>query len=157
MFEALGAGDCVELAELLVELGAGLTEDEGEGDAADVGVATGVEFGDGIAVEDGVGVGVEDGVTAGVPVGVVVGVTAGFGPATFTPLPQTNFLPLLTHLYLYPETIFVAFNFVHVAPALTAANPGAELNDMVSETKIATINRGRMSQMLCALADKNIK
>ena len=86
-----------------------------------------------------------------------VGFEITFGATTFTPLPQTNFLPLLTHLYLYPETIVVAFNFGHVAPALTAANPGAELNDMVSETKIATINRARMSQMLCALADKNIK
>jgi hypothetical protein len=142
VFEALGEGDCVEVAELLVELGAGLTEDEGEGDAADVGVATGVELGDGIAVEDGVDVGVE------------VGVTAGFGPATFTPLPQTNFLPLLTHLYLYPETIVVAFNFVQVAPALTAANPGTVPKDMARETNIETIIRRRTSSMIRGYYDK---
>ena len=64
--------------------------------------------------------------------------------ATFTPLPQTNFLPLFTHLYLYPETIVVAFNLGQSEPAFTAANPVTELNDMVSETKIATVDRTRM-------------
>ena len=133
MFEALGAGDCVGLAELLVELGAGLTEDEGEGDA--------------LELVDVFGTGEELG-AVGAGVVSAVGLEFTFGAATFTPLLQTNFLPLLMHLYLYPETIVDAFNFVHVAPALTAANPDAVPMDMARETNIETTTRRRTSSMI---------
>ncbi len=39
-----------------------------------------------------------------------------------TPLLHTSFLPLLIHVNLNPPTVVVEFNFVHVEPALTAAN-----------------------------------
>lgn len=39
-----------------------------------------------------------------------------------TPLFQTNFLPDLTQVYFFPAVTVVAPAFVHVAPALTAAN-----------------------------------
>ena len=74
----------------------------------------------------GVGVGVGVGVTEDVGVGVTEGVGVGvvgavdFG-ATRTPLFQTSFLPLLTHVYFLPAEVEVAPSLEHVAPAFTAA------------------------------------
>ena len=42
--------------------------------------------------------------------------------ALYTREPNTSFLPLLMHVNLYPPTVVMEFNFVHVKPALTAAN-----------------------------------
>jgi len=74
----------------------------------------------------GVGVGVGVGVTEDVGVGVTEGVGVGvvgavdFGAAR-TPLFQTSFLPLLTHVYFLPAEVEVAPSLEHVAPAFTAA------------------------------------
>jgi hypothetical protein len=62
-----------------------------------------------------VGVGLGDGNAVG------VGETVGFGARTVTPLFQTNFLPLLMHVYFFPAEVEVAPSFEHVAPAFTAA------------------------------------
>ena len=40
---------------------------------------------------------------------------------TVCPLFQTKRDPLFTHVYFFPALIEVAFNFVHLSPALTAA------------------------------------
>jgi len=82
----------------------------------------------------GVGVGVGVGVRVGVGVGVgvatrvgdAIGVADGFGATTFTPLPQTSFLPLLIQVYLKPLAIEVEFNLEQEAPVFTAANAGAD-------------------------------
>ena len=85
---------------------------DGVGTGVDVAVAEGI--GAGVALAEGDGVALTEG--AG------VGVADGLGVATtFTPLLQTNFLPDLIQVYLYPETVVVDFNLVQVAPALTAA------------------------------------
>ena len=53
-----------------------------------------------------------------------------------TPLLHTSFLPLLMHVNLNPPTVVVDFNFVHVAPALTAAkaNCGGVANEKTKST-----------------------
>jgi len=70
-----------------------------------------------------VGVITNDGVGTGVAVGTDVGVepTVGLGLATFTPLFQFNFFPLLMQVNLYPFDVEIAPGLVHEAPALTEA------------------------------------
>ena len=58
--------------------------------------------------------------------GDAIGVADGFGATTFTPLPQTSFLPLLIQVYLKPLAIEVEFNLEQEAPVFTAANAGAD-------------------------------
>jgi hypothetical protein len=56
--------------------------------------------------------------------GVGVVVAGGFGVAAlgiFTPLFQTNFEPDLMQVNFFAPTICVAFNLVHLAPALAVA------------------------------------
>lgn len=84
------------------------------GTGVDVAVAEGI--GAGVALAEGNGVALTEGAGVGVGVADCLGVAA-----TFTPLLQTNFFPDLMQVYLYPETVVVDFNLVHVAPALTAA------------------------------------
>jgi hypothetical protein len=71
----------------------------------------------------GFGVGVVIGVGTAVWVGVGDGVGlftgAGFGSAT--PLFQTNFFPLFTHVYFLPLYVEVAPAFEHFVPGATAA------------------------------------
>ena len=74
------------------------------------------------------------GLGAGVGDAVGVGIAVGFG-ITVTPLFQTSFLPLLTHVYFLPPDVEVAPSFEHVAPALTAAL--ATLVRSVNDTNIA--------------------
>ena len=50
-----------------------------------------------------------------------VGVGVGVATTTLTPLLHTSFLPLFMHVYLYPLTEVVAFNFAHTEPAFTEA------------------------------------
>jgi hypothetical protein len=75
-----------------------------------------------VGVFSTIGIGVGVGVTLGVAdgVGVAVGVAIGFG-ASVTPLFQTNFLPLLMHVYFLPSDVEVAPSFVQLPPAFTAA------------------------------------
>ncbi len=54
-------------------------------------------------------------------VGVGVGVTTGVGLLTATPLFQTNFFPLLTHVNFLPANVEVCPAFLQVAPAFIAA------------------------------------
>jgi hypothetical protein len=60
-------------------------------------------------------------VGVGVGVGVATGVGVGFGLTTTTPLFQTSFLPLFTHVYFLPATVEVCPAFLQLAPALIAA------------------------------------
>ena len=71
--------------------------------------------------ESGAGVGCWVGVGVGVGVGCWVGVGVGLATTTLTPLLHTSFLPLFMHVNLYPPTVVVEINFVHVEPALTTA------------------------------------
>ena len=71
----------------------------------------------------GVGVGVVIGVGATVWVGVGdgVGVVTGAGFGSATPLFQTSFFPLFTHVYFLPLYAEVAPAFEHFVPGVTAA------------------------------------
>ncbi len=75
----------------------------------------------------GVGVGVGVAVTVGIGVGWIVGAGAGeevglgLGLATATPLFQTSFFPLFTHVNFLPANVDVCPTFLQVAPALIAA------------------------------------
>jgi len=81
----------------------------------------GLEVGVGVGV--GVGVEVTSGVGEGVGLGVGNGVGAedGFGFGIATPLFQTNFLPLFTHVNFLPLAVAVVPTFLQASPALTAA------------------------------------
>jgi hypothetical protein len=85
----------------------------------------------GAGVGVGVGVGVDSGVGEGEGVGV--GVATGKGFFTATPLFQTSFVPDLTQVNFFPPETEVAPTFVHLAPALTAANDGAATKDIISK------------------------
>ena len=61
------------------------------------------------------------GVGVGVGVGIGVGIGVGVATTTLTPLLHTSFLPLFMHVYLYPLTEVVTFNFAHTEPAFTEA------------------------------------
>jgi hypothetical protein len=52
---------------------------------------------------------------------VGVGVGMGFGFAITTPLFQTNFFPLLMHVYFLPFKVAVAPTLEHCVPGVTAA------------------------------------
>ncbi len=69
----------------------------------------------------GVGTGVGVGATVWVGVGVGIGVATGAGFGTATPLFQTNFLPLFTHVYFLPLEVEVAPALEHLLPGATAA------------------------------------
>ncbi len=75
----------------------------------------GVGVGVGVAGTVGVGVGSSAGV------GVGDGVGTGFGLATATPLFQTSFFPLFTHVNFLPAKVDVCPTILQVAPALIAA------------------------------------
>ena len=92
------------------------------------GVGVGVGIGTGIGVDVGVGSGVGDGE------GVGVGVATGEGFLTTTPLFQTSFVPDLMQVNFFPPETEVAPAFVHLAPALTAANDGAAIRDIISKS-----------------------
>jgi hypothetical protein len=65
-------------------------------------------------------------VTIGSEVADGVGVVAAAGFATATPLFQTNFLPDLTQVKVFPEAMEVLPALGHEAPAFTAANAGID-------------------------------
>ena len=81
--------------------------------------SVGVGVGVGVGIATGVGVGVTTGVGDGVGVGV--GVATGVGLATKTPLFQTSFLPLFTHVNFFPANVEVCPAFLQLPPALIAA------------------------------------
>jgi hypothetical protein len=82
-------------------------------------------------------VGVGDGVSvAGVALGD--GVIATTGRAIATPLLQTSFLPLLTHVYLRLEEILTWPCFLQAAPALTAPVAVEKLKVNAKQTVKAT-------------------
>ena len=95
-------------------VGVGVGELEGEALGVTVGVGAGELEGEALGVTVGVGAGELEGEALGVTVGV------GF-VTTFTPLLQTNFLPDLTQVNLYPLTVDVDFNLVQVPPAFAVA------------------------------------
>jgi hypothetical protein len=68
-----------------------------------------------------VSVGVGVGIAVALGVGSGVGVTTGFGFAIATPLFQTSFLPLFTHVYFLPLEVEVAPALEHFVPGVTAA------------------------------------
>jgi hypothetical protein len=68
-----------------------------------------------------VSVGVGVGIAVALGVGSGVGVTAGFGFAIATPLFQTSFFPLFTHVYFLPLEVEVAPALEHFVPGVTAA------------------------------------
>jgi hypothetical protein len=76
----------------------------------------------------GVGVGVTVGVGVGVGVTVGVGVGVGVGLTTATPLFQTSFFPLFTHVNFLPLAVAVVPTFLHVSPTFTAALALLEIN-----------------------------
>ena len=84
----------------------------------------------------GAGVGVGTGVGVGVGVGSVglnTGFRFGFAAAlTATPLFQTSLLPDLMQVYFFPPVVDVAPALVHLAPAFTAANDGAEIKEIAT-------------------------
>ena len=66
--------------------------------------------------------------------GLKTGLASGFGAAlTATPLFQTSFVPDLIHVNFLPDAVAVVPAFVHLAPALTAANDGAAIRDIISK------------------------
>jgi hypothetical protein len=75
-----------------------------------------------VGVGELVGVEVGIGVVEGVGEDIGVGDTVGTGLMTVTPLFQTNFLPLLMHVYFLPSDVEVAPSFVQLPPAFTAAS-----------------------------------
>jgi hypothetical protein len=79
--------------------------------------------------------------------GVVVAV--GIAGAIFTPLFQIVFLPLFTHVYLKPLFVLTCPTFLHVSPALTAADAVERLSVSASE---ATTERTRIRFMTEILA-----
>ena len=85
-----------------------------------VGVALTVGVGVGVGVGEAIGVGAT--VCVGVGEGEDVGVATGAGFGTTTPLFQTNFDPLLTHVYFLPLYVEVAPTFEHLVPGVTAAS-----------------------------------
>ena len=63
--------------------------------------------------------------------GFGVGFRFGLGAAlTAMPLFQTSFVPDLTQVNFLPEAVEVDPAFVHLAPALAAANDGAANSDI---------------------------
>jgi hypothetical protein len=65
--------------------------------------------------------------------GLLTGFGFGFDAAlTATPLFQTSLLPDLTQVYFLPPVVEVAPDFVHLAPALTAAKDGAEIKELAT-------------------------
>jgi len=76
-----------------------------------------LEAGDGAGVAEAVGTGATVWVGVGDGVGEAIG--TGFGSAT--PLFQTNFFPLFTHVYFLPLYVEVAPAFEHLLPGVTAA------------------------------------
>ena len=82
-------------------------------------------IGAGVWVGVGVGVGVGIGSGVGVGVGVGIGVSTGAGFAIATPLFHTSLLPDLMQVNFFPDAVAVDPTFVHLAPALAAANDGA--------------------------------
>ena len=78
----------------------------------------------------GVGVGVGVSVGSGAGVGVGVGVTTEDGFAIATPLFHTSLLPDLIQVNFLPAAIAVDPAFVHLVPALAAANDGAAIKEI---------------------------
>ena len=68
----------------------------------------------------GVGVGSGVGIGEGVGSGIAVAAGVGLGTAIATPLFQTNFFPLFTHVNFLPLAVIVCPAFLHVLPALGA-------------------------------------
>ena len=101
-------------------------------------------FGSGVFV--GVGVGVAEGE------GVAVGVAEGTGTGTATPLFQTSFLPLFTHVYFLPAYVAVEPDLGQVAPAFGAANA---LVGMSSPKAITKAISGFFMELVCGLSSIN--
>ncbi|NBV65797.1 MAG: hypothetical protein EBR75_01715 [Actinobacteria bacterium] len=89
---------------------------------------------------EGVGVAVAE----GVGVAVAEGETIGFGAGSLTPLLQTNFLPLFTHVYLKPLDVLVRPDFLQASPGLTALEAGERF---VSRTQLAISMVARLRLM----------
>ena len=97
-------------------------------------VGVGVGVGVGVAVGSGVGVG-----STGFSTGFRFGFDAAF---TVTPLFHTSLVPDLTQVNFLPLAVAVAPALVHFAPALTAANEGAEISEI--DTTKARRSRARV-------------
>jgi hypothetical protein len=96
-------------------------------------VGVGVADGNGVAVGEAAGVG---------STGLIPGLTEGFGIGfTATPLFQTSFEPDLMQVNFLPATVDVEPTFVHLAPALTAANEGVVTSAMLSSKTRNSRNR----------------
>ena len=69
------------------------------------------------------------------------GKTVGFGAGSFTPLLQTNFLPLFTHVYLKPFEEVVWPDFLQTSPGLTAL---AAVEILVSRAQLVISKAARL-------------
>jgi hypothetical protein len=94
-----------------------------------------VNFGFGEGVGVGVGVGATVGTVDGEELGLDVVDGLGFGIAT--PLFQTNFLPLFTHVNFLPLAVAVVPTFLQVSPDLTAAIAFIGTRNSAAVTKAA--------------------
>ena len=115
----------------------------------DVGKTIGSVVGVGVGVAEGVGV--AGGVGVAEDEGVGVGKGIGVGRETFTPLPQTSFLPDLTQVNFMPFAIELAPTFLHESPCLTAADTEAgivneEININRRAKVLARILKGRSAK-----------
>ena len=84
-----------------------------------------------------------DGEVVGVGEGETVGVALGMS----TPLFQTSFLPLFTHVYFLPAYVAVEPDLEQVAPAFGAAKAVAGISNAIA-SEIAT-NRFFMAEVCC--------
>jgi hypothetical protein len=90
----------------------------------------------------GVGVGVAEGVGVGVGVAVGVAEGVGLGAAVATPLFQTNFFPLFTHVNFLPPAVIVCPAFLHALPALGTVAACADVAKSTIERMIGSARMG---------------
>ena len=87
-----------------------------------------------------------------VAVGVGDEVVVGFGFATATPLFQTSFLPLFTHVYFLPAYVAVEPDLEQVEPAFGAANALVGMSSAKANTKAIS---GFFMELVCGLSSIN--
>jgi hypothetical protein len=89
-----------------------------------------------------------DGEVVGVGEGETVGVALGM----ITPLFQTSFLPLFTHVYFLPAYVAVEPDLEQVAPAFGAANALVGMSNPKANTKAIS---GFFMELVCGLSSIN--
>ena len=120
-------------------------------DGVGVGVTVGVGDGVMLGLCDGVGDGVGEGSTEGVGLIEIFGVGetvegVGIGLTSFfitTPLFQTNFFPLLTHVYFLPLYVSTRPSLGHTLPVVGGLTEYAEREPKEKKSEIARIKEAR--------------